>query len=69
MGTGTADAELMLLLMPQSLKREQEFQLTFELISGPLTLLVALWGMTSERIIQAFRVRSFRDVAVSLSTR
>ena len=29
-----------------------EFQLTVELISSPLALLVALWGMTTERALQ-----------------
>ena len=32
-----------------------EFQLIVELISSPLTLLVALWGMTSERTLQHMR--------------
>jgi hypothetical protein len=32
-----------------------EFQLMVELISSPLALLVALWGMTSERALQAMR--------------
>jgi hypothetical protein len=29
-----------------------EFQLTVVLISSPLTLLVALWGMTTDRMLQ-----------------
>jgi hypothetical protein len=32
-----------------------EFQVTIVLISSPLTLLVALWGMTSKLILQAMR--------------
>ncbi len=36
-----------------------EFQLTVVLISSPLALLVALWGMTSERTLQ--RMQSNRQ--------
>ena len=32
-----------------------EFQLTVVLISSPLAMLVALWGMTSDRTLQAMR--------------
>ena len=32
-----------------------EFQLSVELISSPLSLLVALWGMTSKRALQAMK--------------
>jgi hypothetical protein len=32
-----------------------EFQVTVVLVSSPLTLLVALWGMTSKLILQAMR--------------
>jgi len=32
-----------------------EFQVTIVLLSSPLTLLVALWGMTSRRTLQAMK--------------
>ena len=32
-----------------------EFQLSVVLISSPLSLLVALWGMTSKRALQAMK--------------
>jgi choline-glycine betaine transporter len=32
-----------------------EFQVTVVLVSSPLTLLVALWGMTSEQTLQAMK--------------
>ena len=32
-----------------------EFQVTIVLISSPLTLLVALWGMTSEQTLHAMK--------------
>jgi len=41
-----------------------EFQLSVELISSPLALLVALWGMTSKRALQ--RMKSRRGQTVSL---
>jgi hypothetical protein len=34
-----------------------EFQLTVELISSPLTLLVALWGMTSKHTLRLMQSR------------
>ena len=34
-----------------------EFQTTVVLISSPLTLLVALWGMTSKLTLQLMRLR------------
>ena len=39
-----------------------EFQLSVVLISSPLAMIVALWGMTSERTLQAMRC-SGRQVA------
>jgi hypothetical protein len=35
--------------------RTPEFQVTIVLISSPLALLVALWGMTSRRMLQAMK--------------
>ena len=32
-----------------------EFQVTIVLVSSPLTLLVALWGMTSEQTLHAMK--------------
>ena len=34
-----------------------EFQLTIVLVSSPLALLVALWGMTSRRMLQAMKMK------------
>ena len=34
-----------------------EFQLSVELISSPLTLLVALWGMTSKHTLRLMQSR------------
>ncbi len=34
-----------------------EFQLTIVLVSSPLALLVALWGMTSKLILQTMNSR------------
>ncbi len=41
-----------------------EFQLIVELISSPLTLIVALWGMTNERTLQYMRSGRGQMVAV-----
>ena len=35
--------------------RTPEFQVTIVLVSSPLTLLVALWGMTSKQTLQAMK--------------
>ena len=35
--------------------RTPEFQVTIVLVSSPLTLLVALWGMTSEQTLEAMK--------------
>ncbi len=35
--------------------RTPEFQVTVVLVSSPLTLLVALWGMTSSQTLQAMK--------------
>ena len=35
--------------------RTPEFQVTVVLVSSPLTLLVALWGMTSEQTLHAMK--------------
>ncbi len=35
--------------------RTPEFQVTVVLVSSPLTLLVALWGMTSKQTLQAMK--------------
>jgi hypothetical protein len=56
-------------LMQTWFQYTSEFQLTFELISGPLTLLVALWGMTSGRTLRHIRSsqkQSMIDDAVTL---
>jgi hypothetical protein len=37
-----------------------EFQMTIVLLSSPLTLLVALWGMTSRQTLQAMKSRNQR---------
>jgi hypothetical protein len=42
-------------LMQQWMFHTPEFQLTIVLISSPLTLLVALWGMTSSVILQLMK--------------
>jgi hypothetical protein len=42
-------------IMQNWLEFTPEFQLIVELISSPLTLLVALWGMTSERMLQTMK--------------
>ena len=56
-------------LIQQWLFFTPEFQLSVELISSPLTLLVALWGMTSEQTLQHMRagheqLLSFRSISV-----
>ncbi len=43
-----------------------EFQLTVVLISSPLAMIVALWGMTSERTLQYMRSSHKQMVLVSL---
>jgi hypothetical protein len=43
-----------------------EFQLIVVLISSPLALLVALWGMTSERMLQHMRSSRSQMVMVPL---
>ena len=45
-----------------------EFQLIFLLISSPLALTVALWGMTSSRTLQAMRSSRRQMITVSLRT-
>ena len=35
--------------------RTPEFRLAIVLISSPLTMLVALWGMTNGRVLRAMR--------------
>ncbi len=44
-------------LMQQWLFYTPEFQLIVELISSPLTLLVALWGMTSKHTLRLMQSR------------
>ena len=44
-------------LMQQWLVYTPEFQLSVELISSPLTLLVALWGMTSKHTLRLMQSR------------
>ena len=41
-----------------------EFQLIVELISSPLALIVALWGMTSERTLQLMKSSHKQMVSV-----
>ena len=41
-----------------------EFQVTVVLVSSPLTLLVALWGMTSRRTLQAMRSKE-QDISLT----
>jgi hypothetical protein len=45
--------------------RTPEFQVTIVLLSSPLTLLVALWGMTSRRMLQAMKTKE-QEVPLSL---
>jgi hypothetical protein len=40
------------------MQRTPEFELTIVLISSPVALLVALWGMTSDRALQLMRQSS-----------
>ena len=42
-------------LMQNWLENTPEFQLTVVLISSPLALIVALWGMTDKRTLQHMR--------------
>jgi hypothetical protein len=44
--------------MQQWMAYTPEFQLTIVLISSPLALLVALWGMTSKQTLQAMKSRA-----------
>jgi hypothetical protein len=44
-----------------------EFQLTVVLISSPLTLLVALWGMTTGVILQLMRSSRWETALVQRS--
>jgi hypothetical protein len=37
--------------------RTPEFQVTIVLVSSPLTLLVALWGMTSRQTLHAMKLK------------
>jgi hypothetical protein len=41
--------------MQEWLNLTPEFRITVEMITSPLTLLVALWGMTSERMLTMMR--------------
>ena len=45
--------------------RTPEFQVTVVLVSSPLTLLVALWGMTSKQTLQAMKSKE-QDVPLRL---
>ena len=45
-------------LMQQWMTFTPEFQVTIVLVSSPLTLLVALWGMTSKQTLQAMKSRA-----------
>ena len=47
--------------------RTPEFQVTIVLVSSPLTLLVALWGMTSRQMLQA--IKSMEQEVISLRQR
>jgi len=51
-------------LMQTWIQYTPEFQLTIELISSPLALLVALWGMTSKRALQLMRSSRKSEVAI-----
>jgi hypothetical protein len=55
--TGFCDAGCnnMFLHMSMWMTNTPEFQLTIVLVSSPLTLLVALWGMTSRQKLQAMK--------------
>ena len=44
-------------LMHQWMVRTPEFEATVVLISSPLTLLVALWGMTTKYALQLMKTR------------
>jgi hypothetical protein len=51
-------------IMQNWLEFTPEFQLIVELISSPLTLLVALWGMTSKHMLQTMK-RSHRQMTAT----
>jgi hypothetical protein len=53
-------------LLQYWLQNTPEFQLMVMLISSPLALLVALWGMTSERTLQLMKSGQGQHVSVSL---
>ncbi len=56
-------------IMQAWLELTPEFQLSVELISSPVALLVASWGMTSARTLQVMRRRGGDHVtAVSMET-
>ena len=55
-------------LMLQWMTLTPEFQLIVVLISSPLALLVALWGMTSERTLQHMSSSRGQTVALPLRT-
>ena len=50
-------ARIYFYIMQQWLLYTPEFQLSVELISSPLTLLVALWGMTSKHTLRLMQSR------------
>ena len=50
--------------MSEWIDRTPEFELTIILISSPLTLLVTLWGMTSDRALQLMRNNLRENAAV-----
>jgi hypothetical protein len=54
-------------IMQQWLLYTPEFQLTVVLISSPIALIVALWGMTSERTLQYMRSSGKQMVAIGES--
>ena len=55
-------------IMQNWLEFTPEFQLIVELISSPLTLLVALWGMTSKHMLQTMK-RSRRQMTAMIDGR
>jgi hypothetical protein len=42
-----------------------EFQVTIVLISSPLSLLVALWGMTSKQMLQLLKSSREQEMALT----
>ena len=54
-------------IVQQWLLYTPEFQLTVVLISSPLALIVALWGMTSERTLHYMRSSGKQMVAIGES--